>query len=154
MSNPFGTSLRRDPGDPRGLLDRIDAAVRERIEEAVEFGCMELLVQLRRARGRPAPEATSATDRKEFESLVRELLLHLRGALLEGLPAEHAEKLAQTEAAQGQDQVPRLLAGQAALARGLPDYWERFEALTRAFVQTRLGAPAARGLLDHLFRRT
>ncbi|MBI3628542.1 MAG: hypothetical protein HY217_02975 [Candidatus Rokubacteria bacterium] len=28
MSTPFGTSLRRDPTDPRGLKERIDALLR------------------------------------------------------------------------------------------------------------------------------
>lgn len=153
MSTPFDTSLRRDPDDPRGLVERIEALVRERIEEAVEFVCMDLLVQLRRAHGRPAPAADSAGDREEFRGLVRELLRHLRQAYVEGLGPEDLRKVSQAEDAQGRDEVPRLLAGQTALARLLPDYWQRFDALKTAFTQTRLSAPPPRpGLFDRFFR--
>ena len=126
--------------DPRGLGERIDAAVAERLEEAVEFVCMDLLVQLRRAHGHPPPVATSAGDRQEFQGLVREWLLHLRGALLDGLPPEDVQKVSQAEEAGGREKIPRLLAGQAALARALPDYWQRFETLSAAFTQARLSA--------------
>ena len=126
------------PGDPRGLGERIEAAVEERLEEAVEFVCMDLLVQLRRAHGGPAPVAKSASDRQEFQRLVGEWLLHLRGALLDGLPREEVQKVSQAEEARGREEIPRLLAGQAALARALPDYWQRFETLRAAFAQARL----------------
>lgn len=155
MSTPFNTSLRRDPNDPRGLAERIEALVAERIEEAVEFVCMDLLVQLRRAHDRPAPEAKSAGDRQEYEGLVREWLLHLRGALLEGLPPEDIRRVSQAEEARGREEIPRLLAGQVPLARTLPDYWQRFEALRVAFIETRLSAPpASPGFLGRLFRRS
>lgn len=153
MSTPFDTSLRRDPDDPRGLVERIEALVRERIEEAVEFVCMDLLVQLRRAHGRPAPAANSASDREEFQGLVRDLLRHLRQAYVEGLGPEDLRKVSQAEDAQGRDEVPRLLAGQTALARLLPDYWHRFDALKTAFARARLSAPPPRpGLFDRFFR--
>lgn len=133
--------------DPRGLGERIDAAVAERLEEAVEFVCMDLLVQLRRAHGRPAPVAKSASDRQEFQGLVREWLLHLRGALLDGLPPEDVQKVSQAEEARGREEIPRLLAGQAALARTLPDYWQRFETLSAAFTQTRVSSLPRRSRL-------
>jgi len=140
---------------PGGLGERIDAAVEERLEEAVEFVCMDLLVQLRRAHGRPAPVAKSAGDRQEFQGLVREWLLHLRGALLDGLPPEEVQKVSRAEEARGREEIPRLLAGQVALARGLPDYWQRFETLSAAFIETRLSAPPANpGFLGRLFRRS
>ncbi len=154
MSTPFNTSLRRDPNDPRGLAERIEALVTERIEEAVEFVCMDLLVQLRRAQGRPAPEAKSAGDRQEFQGLVREWLLHLRRALLEGLAPAQLRKISQAEEARAGEEIPRLLAGQAALARTLPDYWQRFETLRVAFTQARLSAPPpGPGFLRRLLRR-
>ena len=134
----MSTSLRRDPDDPRGLGERIEAVVTERLEEAVEFVCMDLLVQLRRAQGRPAPVAKSASDRQEFQGLVREWLLHLRGALRDGLLPEEVRKVSQAEEARGREEIPRLLAGQVALARALPDYWQRFEALRVAFAQAHL----------------
>jgi hypothetical protein len=143
------------PGDPRGLGERIEAAVEERLEEAVEFVCMDLLVQLRRAHGGPAPVAKSASDRQEFQRLVGEWLLHLRGALLDGLPREEVQKVSQAEEARGREEIPRLLAGQAALARTLPDYWQRFETLRVAFIEMRLSAPpASPGFLGRLFRRS
>ena len=143
------------PGDPRGLGERIEAAVEERLEEAVEFVCMDLLVQLRRAHGGPAPVAKSASDRQEFQRLVGEWLLHLRGALLGGLPREEVQKVSQAEEARGREEIPRLLAGQAALARTLPDYWQRFETLRVAFIEMRLSAPpASPGFLGRLFRRS
>lgn len=155
MSTPFDTSLRRDPSDPRGLPERIDALLRERIEEAVEFIGMDLLVQLRLAHGRPAPEAKSAGDRQEFQALVQELLRHLRTAFLDGLPPDDLQKVSQAEDAQGKDELSRLLAGQTALARTLPDYWQRFETSRAAFTQARLSAPPPRpGLLDRFRRRT
>jgi hypothetical protein len=140
--------------DPRGLGERIEAAVAERLEEAVEFVCMDLLVQLRRAHGRPAPVAKSGSDRQEFQGLVREWLLYLRGGLLDGLPPEDVEKVSQAEGARGREEIPRLLAGQAALARTLPDYWQRFETLSAAFTQARLTSrPTSPGFLGRLFRR-
>ncbi len=155
MSTPFNTSLRRDPNDPRGLAERIEALLRERIEEAVEFVCMDLLVQLRRAHSRPAPEAKSAGDRQEFEALVRELLRHLRTAFLEGLAPEDLQKVSHAEDAGGKEELPRLLAGQTALARTLPDYWQRFETLKTAFTHARLSTPPRRaGFLDRFGRRS
>ena len=99
---------------------------------------MDLLVQLRRAHGRPAPAAKSAGDRQEFQGLVHEWLLHLRGALLDGLPPEEVQKVSRAEEARGREEIPRLLAGQVALARVLPDYWQRFETLSAAFTQARV----------------
>lgn len=139
--------------DPRGLGERIEAAVAERLEEAVEFVCMDVLVQLHRAHGRPAPVAGNARDKQEYERLVSEWLLHLRGALLDGLPPEDVQKVSQAEETRGREETPRLLAGQAALARTLPDYWQRFETLRVAFAQARLGAPPpSPGFLSRLFR--
>lgn len=155
MSTPFDTSLRRDPNDPRGLAERLEALLRERIEEAVEFVCMDLLVQLRRAHSRPAPEARSASDRQEFQALVRELLRHLRAAFLAGLAPEDLEKVSRAEDAQGKEELPRLLAGQTALARTLPDYWQRFESFKTAFTEARLSGPPPRaGFLDRFGRRS
>jgi hypothetical protein len=152
--NPFGTSLRRNPADPRGLLERIDAVVRERLEEAVENVSIDCLVRLRKARSQPAPRAESAGDREEFQALVRDLLLHLRAGYLEGLAAEDLRRLTEAERAPAADEVARLLEGQAALARALPDYWQRFEILRVSFLQTRLAAPPPRrGRLDRLLGR-
>ena len=115
---------------------------------------MDLLVRLRRAHGRPAPVAGNARDKQEYERLVSEWLLHLRAALLDGRPPEYVEKVSQAEEARGREKIPRLLAGQAALARTLPDYWQRFETLSAAFTQARVTTrPTGPRFLARLFRR-
>lgn len=152
MSSPFGTSLRRDPDDPRGLLERIDGVVRERIEEAVDFVCLDLLVQLRRQRGQAPPEKESEKDREEFKRLVREFLGYLRTAYWAELSKAERQMVTQAEA--GRDERERLLAVQVALAKHRPDYWQRFEAFRLAFVQERLAAPPPKPrLLDRLLGR-
>jgi hypothetical protein len=132
---------------PGGLGERIETAVAERLEEAVEFVCMDLLVQLRRTHGRPAPQAGNARDKGEYEGLVREWLLHLRSTLLDCLPPEAVQKVNQAEETGSREETLRLLAGQVALARTLPDYWQRFETLRAAFTQARLAAPRRRSRL-------
>ena len=69
-------------GDARGLMERIQAQLGERIEEAVEMAALKLMVDLRVATGRPAPESTSTADRAEFEAGSRALLGSLRDAYL------------------------------------------------------------------------
>src|SRR5947209_2429307 len=66
MDNPFHTKgLRHGTNDPRGLLERIEAQLGERIEEAVEMTALELLVELRKRHQRPAPaRLAQATLRK------------------------------------------------------------------------------------------
>src|SRR3990172_7628661 len=117
MSHPFfPTSLRRDPGQPADLAARLDAQLRERLEDAVDFVCLEALVARRRARGLPAPAADSAGDREEFAHGVRAFLEHLRGSVAANLTPEQQRKV--EAAAQGAgDETARLLAGQAALPR-------------------------------------
>lgn len=151
MSSPFGTSLRRDPDDPRDLLERIDSQVRERLEEAVDFICLDLMVQRRRRHGRALPEERNERDRQEFRGLVREFLLYLRQAYWSAIPEAAREKVSQAEAGAGGEEVQRLIAAQVALARQLPDYWQRFEEFRASFVQEQLAAPPPRsGLLDRL----
>src|SRR6185503_1106695 len=70
-------------------IERIEAQLRDRIEEAVEMAALKLMVDARAQAERPAPESTSATDRTEFEASSRALLLRLRERLLAdrtGLP--------------------------------------------------------------------
>lgn len=147
---PFRGAFPHQHGDPRGLIARIHAQLCERLEEAVEMAGLELLVSLRRRDGRPALETSSAADRKEFEQTARDLLLHLRAAFQAELDAGERAALEQAEAEA--DEGERLLAGQAFLARRLPDYWQRFEAHRAAYVQARLLAtPASKGgWLDRL----
>ncbi len=153
MSTPFGTSLRRDPTDPRGLKERIDALLRERLEDAIDTACLDLLVELRRARRLPMPASGSPEDRAEFDALVGAFLGRLEASLAAELADEERSRLAAGPAAAG-DETRRLIAVQVALSRHLPDYWQRFEAVKAALVLEQTQAAAVRpGLLGRLLGR-
>jgi len=108
------------------------------------------MVELRRRHGRPAPDTTSTADRAEFEETARALLAHLRSALAAELSADQRHALERAEATAGATEP--LLAGQAFLARELPDYWQRFETHRAAYARARLEAPPpATGWLGRLF---
>jgi hypothetical protein len=139
---------RHQHGDPRGLRERIDAQLQERIEEAVEMAALELLVELRKKQGRPAPEEASAEDREAWRALADDVLAALREAFVPSLPAEEQATMTLAEAR------ARALAGQVTLARRLPDYWQRFDAHREAYLARRLSEPpAASGWLRRLFAR-
>ena len=129
--------------DPRGLGERIQAQLGERIDEAVEMAGLKLMVDLRTRHGRPAPETSSEADRREFEALAGDLLAHLRNALHAELGAEDRAELERAEADHPSGRA-RLLAGQVFLARLLPDYWQRFERYQTAYAGAQLAAPASR----------
>ena len=139
-------------GDPRTLAERIDAQLRERIQEAVELAALELMVEHRRRLGRLAPETSNDADRREFEATARDLLAHLRGAFWAHLTTEQRAELQRAEARVAEPH--RLLTSQTALARQLPDYWQRFETYRADFAQARLGGPSRRrGWIARLFGR-
>jgi hypothetical protein len=135
VSARFGTSLRRDADDPRRLWERIDAQIAERIEDALDSACLDLMVQLRRDRDLPMPLATSQQDRGEFEGLVAALLDRL-GDLSAELTAEQQSRLPHG--------LSRARSGgldlQVALAKLLPDYWIRFDQARIDFVNARRAA--------------
>lgn len=137
-------------GDARGLLERIEAQLRERIEEAIEMAALKLMVDSRARVGRPAPESTSAADRTEFETAARELLVRLRERFLAELPADLRPRYQQAEAAVA-DEAARPLSGQVFLARQLPDYWQRFERYQQEDAQERLAEAAKPGWIRRLF---
>lgn len=139
----FPTSLRRDPGDPRGLLERIDEQVRERIEEALDFLLLDLLGRLRRAQGRPGPAEGNARDLREYEALARDLL--------QALETECGQ--AHADPAPPAQELTALLDRQVRHAKALPDYWQRFEAVTERFRASRLEAAGRLSLLRRLFGR-
>ena len=126
MSRPFNTTLRRGAGEPRDLIARVDAEVRDRIGEAVDFVCLEAMVQARRAAGQPAPAPDSAGDRAEFDRRVEAFLSRLGDAMLPALDADARQAI---EAARrtASDRLGELIIVQVALAKRLPDYWQRFE---------------------------
>jgi hypothetical protein len=137
-------------GDARGLIERIEAQLRERLEEAVEMVALKLMVDLRAATGRPAPETTSTADRAEFEAGARALLAWLRDAYAAELPPDLRPSFDEAEASAA-GQPARLLEGQVWLARRLPDYWQRFERYQSEYAAQRLADPSRPGWLKRLF---
>jgi hypothetical protein len=129
------------------LSTRIEHEVRERLEEAIDFVCLEALVNSRRASGGAAPLADNVADRAEYQAHVGAFLRLLAAEVRAGdMPEARAPKSDAGDAA--------LLAGQVALARGLPDYWQQFETLSARY----LAEPSASGgerrsLLARLFGR-
>jgi hypothetical protein len=149
--NPFRTTgLRHGRDDPRGLRERIEAQLIERIEEAVEMAALHLLVELRKRQGRPAPETDSRADRHEFALLTTDLLRYLGEAFERELGEGQRREL--DAAREGADGRARELHGQVWLSRQLPDYWQRFEGHRAAHAEARLASPPqSGGLLKRLF---
>jgi hypothetical protein len=135
----------RHPDRSHDLHTRIEVELRERLEEAIDFVCLEALVRERQTRGLPAPAADNDADRAEYRGHVR--------AFLRLLDAE----VPPTDGAPVQPDLAdesRLLAMQVARARTLPNYWQRFEGLSARY----LAEPAPsrgerRGVLARLFGR-
>ena len=138
MSRPFNTALRRGTGEPHDLIARVDAEVRDRIGEAVDFVCLDSMVQSRRASGLPAPVAESTGDRAEFDGRVETFLTRLAVAMLASLAPEQRGSLTGAERTGG-DRLDQLVTVQVGLAKLLPDYWQRFE-------QVRIAHAAETGL--------
>ena len=130
------------PADEYGAYRKL---VRERNEAARDYNAV---VERHRTQGLPAPENSRAEDRREFEEVALDLLTHLRRAFDGSLTAEQRAAVTQAErsASAGRE---RLLAAQAALARELPDYWQRLERHAAAFPAE--GGADARGWLGRLF---
>jgi hypothetical protein len=149
---PFRGAFRHQHGDPQSLRERIDAQLRERIEEAVEMAGLETMVHARRSDGRPPPAEDNPRDRDEFNAMAERLLNHLHAAFQAALSPEQRRALLDLEAAAADPRAGRL-AAQVYLAKQLPDYWQRFEAcradFTRAAAQ---GEPSRPGWLRRLFR--
>jgi hypothetical protein len=127
------------------LETRIEHELRERLEEAVDFVCLEALVNARRVSGGTPPVADNAADRAEYQ-------VHVR-ALLRLLDAE-VRTSAEARATSSETDDARLLARQVRLARTVPDYWQQFEAVSARY----LAEPSASGgqrrsLLARLFGR-
>jgi hypothetical protein len=144
----------RHPDRSADLGTRIEFEVRERVEEAVDYVCLEALVRARRARGLPPPAADNAADKRAYTANVVALLERLRSEIPAGLTAEALRKIDQVAGTAG-DQQAQLVAAQVALARLLPDYWQRFEAISARYLGAALAdgdsGREGRGLLAHLF---
>lgn len=157
MSEParaFDTTLRRDPAQGRDLHARVEAEIGERIAEAVDFVCLEVMVESRRARGLPPPAADSAEDRDEFTLRGRAFLERLRRDVAPEPPDDARRRLEAAEAcAAGADPVARLLAAQVALAQALPDYWQRFDTVRAAWGDVAEAPAPSRGERGSVLRR-
>lgn len=146
--------FRTRPDQPRDLITLLDREVGERIEDAVDYVALDVMVQSRRRRGQPAPVAESARDREEFTAGVRDFLERLREDLLRDSTPDARGKAQEAAARAGDDPLNRLLAVQIALAKELPDYWQRFDAFRLAYTTERLASGGdGRGLLRRLFAR-
>ena len=134
----------RHPDRAANLQSRIEHEVRERLEEAIDFVCLEALVKARRTAGGAAPVADSAADRTEYQFYV--------AAFLRRLTAEIAAS--DSSPADGAAADPELLARQVRLARTIPDYWQRFEAVSaRYLAEPPASGSERRGLLARIFGR-
>lgn len=141
----------RHPNRGDDLATRIDWEVRERLEEAIDYVCMEALVQARRARNLPPPSADSGRDREEFAGRVRSFLRLLLEDVPAGLP--EGERPRPPAADAGNEQA-ELVAAQVRLARTLPDYWQRFELVSARYLAAGGDSGGASpGLLARLFGR-
>jgi hypothetical protein len=164
--------------DARGgdLAGRIEVELRERIEEALDAACLDTLVRVRQARRLPPLQADNPRDREAYESELRTLLerlhAHLSG-LVAAEPGTRATRAAgeagtrapgaaeearprPPRAARGEaDPLARLMDTQVVLARSLPDYWQRFDAIRIEYAEERaVSGGESRGLLGRLFRRS
>jgi len=147
---PLRGAFPHQHGDARGLMERIEAQLRERIEEAIEMAALKLMVDARAQNGQPAPESTRPADRSEFETITRTLLGRLREQFVADLSDDLRPRLRQVEAA-ATDRPTGLLAGQVFLARQLPDYWQRFEQYQRDDAERYLAKARRPGWLKRLF---
>jgi hypothetical protein len=151
--HPFKTTgLRHGTDDTRGLIERIESQLAERIEEAVEIAALHLLVELRKQHKRPAPETDSREDREEFQALADDLLAHLGRAFDAELDPERRPGLERARDG-GADPRERELRGQIFLARQLPDYWQRLEVYRAAHAEANMAStPPPTGFLKRLFK--
>jgi hypothetical protein len=147
----------RHPDRSHGLATRIEHEVRERLEEAIDYVCLEALVRARRTRNLPAPVADNTADRREYTEHVRAFLIQLERELCAELDTEQRQRVS---APASRDEDARLMAVQVALARLLPDYWQRFDAARARYLAEPATGPGAdasgsegRGLLARLFGR-
>ena len=69
----------------------------ERLEEAVDFVCLEALVKRRQALSLPAPIADNTRDREEFTRSVHTFLAELRSAIDPTLSESQRQKMAAAE---------------------------------------------------------
>lgn len=129
--------FRTPPDQPRDLRALIEREVRERIADAVDAVSLDVMVERRRRQGLAAPARESASDRAEFTAGVRAFLERLGAELLPPLAPDQQRRVAEATRQAGPDVIAGMLAIQVTLARELPDYWQRFDAVRLAFTGDR-----------------
>jgi hypothetical protein len=144
----------RDPVRSLDLFARLDAEVRQRIEEAVDYVGLDAMVRARRARSLPEPDKASVRDRSEFDTRVRGFLQRLEQEVSAGLAPPQRDRIARTPTTG--DETARLIAVQVVLAKELPDYWQHFEQVAEAYAGEAEAEPPPSGgerggLLGRLF---
>ena len=145
--------FRTRPDQPRDLLALIEGEVRERIADAVDHVALQVMVESRRASGAPPPAADNAEDRAEYSAGVQAFLEKLQAELLPQAEVD-AQRKAREASARSSDAVESLMASQVSLARQVPDYWQRFEAIRTAYTRERLASGSQRrSRLGRLFGR-
>ena len=152
---PFANAHHRTGGrEPLDLAARIEAELRSRIEDAIDYACLDAMVTARRARGAHAPVADSPADRDEYHARVVGFLERLRVTIGAALDDAQRRRLASVLGPRPASDVPGAIAAQVALARELPDYWQRFEAVRRQDGDgLGSGGSERRSLLDRLLGR-
>ena len=146
-----GDDAHREGAARMDLAARIDAELRARIEDAVDYACLEAMVRAREARGAPAPVADDPRDRDEYTRRVQELLERVRLGLVATLSAEQRADLPQATTPPRAQDLHAALDAQVALARAMPDYWQRFDEIRRQPPAD--SSREGRGLLDRLLGR-
>jgi hypothetical protein len=150
VSNELGHgAFPHQHGSPLSLRARIDAQLVDRIQEAVELAGLGVLVDVRKAAGRPAPDESSERDRREFVVMGERLLEHLSAAFEASITDEQRVRFREAQET-APDARARLLSGQVFLAKRLPDYWQRFESYRTDFAQAALHAGTRPGWLARL----
>ena len=142
----------RHPDRSADLSTRIEFEVRERLEEAIDYVCLDALVRARRARRLPPPAADNPADKQAYKAHVLAFLTLLRSELFADLPPETRRKMDEAAAATPHEDA-RLVTIQVALARSLPDYWQRFDILRTRYLAEAPSGGEGGGLLARLFGR-
>ena len=139
--------------EPFDLATRIDGELRTRIEDAVDFVCLDAMVKAREARGGPAPAADDAHDREEYLARVTAFLDLLRQELVGPLTEEQRRRVGRALATDTPG-VDAALTLQVGLAKELPDYWQRFDEIRlRALIADAPSRGESRRLVDWLLGR-
>jgi hypothetical protein len=133
------------------LAARIEVELRARIEDALDYACLDAMVRARQAAGAPAPLADNARDRAEYLSRVSGFMERVRVELAASLSEEQRRRLG-TAVSRHPANVEEALAAQVALAKELPDYWQCFDAIRQRDGALDSGSER-RTLLDWLLGR-